>query len=68
MPAGTPQSIIERLHAEIAKVLGTPSVATQLTSQGIDPVGDSPAQFSAFIKADSEKWARVIRAAGIKPD
>lgn len=68
VPAGTPQSIIERLHAEIAKVLRTPSVATQLTSQGIDPVGDSPAQFSAFIKADSEKWARVIRAAGIKPD
>ena len=68
VPAGTPQSIIDRLHTEIAKVLRTPSVSTQLTSQGIDPVGDSPAQFSAFIKSDTEKWARVIREAGIKPD
>ncbi len=68
VPAGTPQSIIDRLHTEIAKVLRTPSVSTQLTSQGIDPVGDSPAQFSAFIRSDTEKWARVIREAGIKPD
>lgn len=68
VPAGTPHSIIERVHAEIAKVLRTPSVAPQLTSQGIDPVGDSLAQLRAFIKADSAKVGQGHPGAGIKPD
>jgi len=66
-PAGTPQSVIERLHREIVKVLRLPTVATQLTSQGIDPVGDSPSEFGTFLQADVQKWERVIKNAKIKP-
>jgi len=67
-PAGTPQAIIERLNAEIVKVLRTPAVIALLATHGVEPIGNTPRQFSAVIRADLEKWAKVIKEAGIKAD
>ena len=67
-PAGTPQAIIERLNAEIVKLLRMPAVIALLAAQGVDPIGNTPREFSAIILADVEKWAKVIKEAGIKPD
>lgn len=68
VPAGTPQAIVDRLYTEITKILKLPAVSSQLTNQGIEPVGDAPQRFGAFIRADTQRWAKVIREAGIKPD
>lgn len=65
-PAKTPQAIINQLHAGIVKVLQSPDVAQQLAVQGVDPVGNTPKEFATIIKNDIEKWARIIKSAGIK--
>jgi tripartite-type tricarboxylate transporter receptor subunit TctC len=67
-PAGTPQSIVMRLHDAIVKSLRMPDVREKLTSEGSEIVGSSPEQFSQFLKQDLAKWAQVIKAAGIKLD
>ena len=67
-PARTPRPIIERLHAEIVKVLRSPDVVEQLTTQGVDPIGNTPQEFAAIIRTDVEKWARVLKSAGVTPN
>ncbi len=65
-PAKTPPAIINQLHAEIVKVLRSPEVVKLLAVQGVDPVGNTPQEFATIIKSDIEKWAKVIKSAGIK--
>ena len=65
-PAKTPPAIIERLNSEMLRALKLPDVREQLKSQGADPVGSTPAQYSAFMQNEISKWAKVIAAAGIK--
>ena len=65
-PAKTPRPIVERLHGEIVRALNLPDLRERLTSQGGDPVGNTPEQFTAFIQNEIAKWAKVIQAAGIK--
>ncbi len=60
-PAGTPKEIVARLHAEVAKALADPEVRGKLDAQGFDVVGSTPGEFLAFARAESEKWAKVIR-------
>ena len=67
-PAGTPREIISRLHAEVVRVLRAPDVRDQLTAQGADIVGNSPEEFSAWIRAEVKKWADVVKASGAKID
>ena len=67
-PAGTPRPIVDRLHTEIAKILKEPEVQERLAKLGLDPSGMTPAELSAFQKAEIEKWAKVIKAANIKID
>ena len=67
-PAGTPKDIVARLSREIADILKQKEVSERLLSQGAIPVGDSPEQFSAYIKTEMEKWGAVVRAANIKVD
>ena len=67
-PAGTPQPIIDRLQAETAKILETPAMKARLALEGAEPIGNSPAEFSALIKAEMAKWSQVAKAAGIKPE
>ena len=65
-PAATPRPIIERIHQETVRALRAPEVIKQLAGEGADIVGSTPEAFGAYIKSETEKWARVIKAAGIK--
>ena len=67
-PAGTPGAIIARLNAEAVKALRDPEVAGKLSSQGAEPAPGSPAEFSAFIRREIEKWSKVVKAAGMKAE
>jgi tripartite-type tricarboxylate transporter receptor subunit TctC len=67
-PAGTPQDILDRLHKEIVHAIANPKVAQQFTNLDIEPVTTEPREFSALIKTDMEKWAKVIKAARIPVD
>jgi tripartite-type tricarboxylate transporter receptor subunit TctC len=67
-PAATPPAIVKKLNAEIIKVLKSPDVAERLSSQGAEPVSNTPEQFSAYIKSEMAKWAKVIKASGAQVD
>ena len=64
-PAGTPQDIVLKLHAVIAKALGAAKVVQQLAAVGAEPVSDSPQEFAAHLRAEIAKWGKVVKAAGI---
>ncbi|MCX7960165.1 MAG: tripartite tricarboxylate transporter substrate binding protein [Burkholderiales bacterium] len=66
--AGTPREIVERLNAEIVKILASPEVRDRFAAAGVDVVAGSPAEFGAFLRSEVDRWARVIREAGIKAD
>ena len=67
-PAGTPPDIVNRLQQETAKALATPALKDRLVSQGAIPSGNTPAQFTQFIAAETKKWAQVVKASGAKVD
>ena len=67
-PAGTPRAIVMALHAEIVKILRVAETKERLLAQGFEPVGGTPAEFGAYIKAEIAKWAAVIKAAGIRAE
>jgi tripartite-type tricarboxylate transporter receptor subunit TctC len=67
-PAGVPKPIIERLHVEIVKAMKSDEVLNRLTAEGAEVVASSPQEFAVKIRSDIEKWARVIKTAGIKPE
>ncbi|MBV8271240.1 MAG: tripartite tricarboxylate transporter substrate binding protein, partial [Cupriavidus sp.] len=67
-PAGTPPEIIHRIQQEVAKSLNSPAVRERLMAQGADPVGNTPEQFAAFIRAEHTKWAKVVKDSGAKVD
>ena len=67
-PAKTPRAIIERLNREMVKVLAQPAMIEVFGTQGLDPVGNTPAQFDKLIRAEIEKWTRLVKAAGIHVD
>ena len=68
VPAGTPPAIIARLHTELVKGLRAKDIGERLAAEGTDPGGNSPAEFGAYIKREIEKWARVVKSAGIKTE
>lgn len=68
VPKATPPDIVARLNAELVKVLRTAEVGEQLARLGAVPVGDSPEQFGAFVKAESQRWGKIIKDLGIKPE
>jgi len=67
-PAGTPKEIVQRLNAEIVKILKLPDVRERLEALGLDPVGNTPDEFAAFQKAEIAKWAKVVKDAKITAD
>ena len=67
-PAGTPPDIIHRIQQEVAKALGAPAVRERLQAQGAEPVGNTPEQFAALIRAETAKWAKVVKDSGAKVD
>jgi tripartite-type tricarboxylate transporter receptor subunit TctC len=64
-PARTPRPIVERLHAEIVKVLAAPEQRDRFTGLGYEIVGGTPEQFGAWIRGETEKWGKLIRERGI---
>ena len=66
VPAGTPQPVIQALHRELVRAYTSPDVKEQLHGGGAYAAADTPEEFAAFVKAEKEKWGRVIREAGIK--
>ena len=65
-PAGTPSAIVNKLNAEIGKVLADPAVSGKLAAQTLDPMPMTPEQFSKRLKSDYDKYGRLIKAAGAK--
>jgi len=65
-PAKTSAAIVDRVYAEIARALKAPEVRAALNNAGAEPVGSTPEQYTAFIRNETAKWAKVIKAAGIK--
>ena len=67
-PAGTPRTIIERLHAEVKEILRESETGARLRGAGLQVVGNSPEEFSARLKSDLEKFARVAKSLGAKAE
>ena len=67
-PAGTPKEIVDKLSAEIARVLAMPDVKSFLLGQGLDPYVSTPAQFAALLSSDSAKYERLIKSNNIKAE
>lgn len=68
VPAGVPAPIVDRLHTEIRKILAQPEMQDKLKGFGMEPADLSTAQMAVFQKSEVEKWAQVIKAAGVKVD
>ena len=66
LPAATPKDIVVRLNGELVKIVQRREVQDWLAQQGLQPLGNTPEQFSSRLKSDIEKWDRVIREAGVK--
>jgi tripartite-type tricarboxylate transporter receptor subunit TctC len=67
-PAGTPQDIVRKLHAEVVKALQQPDIGQTLAQQGAEVGANTPAEFAQLIRNDIARWAKVVQAAGVKPN
>jgi tripartite-type tricarboxylate transporter receptor subunit TctC len=64
-PAAVPKAILAKLNTDLHKALNSADVQRRLTEQGVDPAPSTPEQFAAFIRTETEKWARVVKDAGV---
>ena len=67
-PARTPRNVVALLNSEVNKAIKVQDVRDRLATEGLEPLGSSPEEFAALIKSEIEKWSRVVRSAGIKPE
>lgn len=67
-PSKTPQPIVDKLHAALVASLTSPEVKERLALQGAVVVGNTPDEFAAYIRSEIDKWAEVVKAAGVKPN
>ncbi len=67
-PRGTPDAVLEEIRAQIARVAATREYRERIEFEGAVPLEGTPAEFAALIRAQGEKWGKLIRAAGIKPE
>lgn len=67
-PVGTPKAVVDKINAEVIRILAMPDVRKTLQDNGIEPGGGSPAQFGSFIQAEMVKWGKVAKDAGIQPE
>jgi tripartite-type tricarboxylate transporter receptor subunit TctC len=66
VPAGTPRPIVTLIYKETVKALAQPDMKERLATLGAEGVGNTPEEFRAFVKAEIAKWAKVVKAAGLK--
>ncbi len=67
-PAGTPGDVVERLNSEVSRIITDADVKARFAAEGAEPAGGSPREFAAFVRADYEKWGKVVKAVGIRPE
>jgi len=67
-PTGTPQAAVNRIHAEVVKSLQHAELKAFMTREGAEPIGNTPAEFAAFFRNEVEKYARIVKISGAKPD
>jgi tripartite-type tricarboxylate transporter receptor subunit TctC len=67
-PSGTPAAVVDKLHAEVVKILADPAVKSKADASGLFPVTSTPAEFSAFIRKEAERWSTVVKDSGMKYD
>lgn len=65
-PAGTPPAVIERLNAEMVKIMRMPDIKEKFADLGAEAIGSTPQELAAFLAAEMAKWAEVVKAANIK--
>jgi len=67
-PRGTPRAIVDKLNREIVRIVYMPDMKDQLIVQGFDPVGDTPDEFARYLRAEVAKWAKVVKATGLRAE
>ena len=68
MPSGTPADVVAVLNRELNAGLADPAVRARLTDLGAAPFPHAPAEFGAYVAAETEKWGKVVRSAGVKAE
>jgi tripartite-type tricarboxylate transporter receptor subunit TctC len=66
LPRRTPPAIVNRLHAELAKILVSPAIERQFAQHGVEPVHSTPQELAAYMRKETTRWGKVIRASGIR--
>jgi tripartite-type tricarboxylate transporter receptor subunit TctC len=67
-PAGTPREVINKIHQDVVKILALPEIRERFAGQGAVPVGNTPEQFTAYIRAEIDKWTKVVKFSGARVD
>jgi tripartite-type tricarboxylate transporter receptor subunit TctC len=67
-PAGTPRDIVTRLNSEVVRLLRTSDLKSNLEGQGLFIIGAAPEEFTKHLRAETDKWAKVVKAAGARVD
>ena len=67
-PAGTPQAVLDRLHQEVAAIQDSPETRKRFELEGAEVIRMKPVEFASFVTQETEKWTRVVKEAGIKPE
>jgi tripartite-type tricarboxylate transporter receptor subunit TctC len=68
VPRTTARAIVDRLHRDVSAVLNDGVTAKRLIAQGLEPVGDTPAQFAQYLRSEAAKWGKLVKSAAIKPE
>jgi len=68
VPSGTPREIVKKLSADMARALQNPEIKVRMADIALTPVGNTPEEFDAFIRAEMDKWAKVVKASGATAD
>ena len=67
-PAHTPREVVAKINADVIRIVNSPELKERLKAEGSDPVGNTPEQYAAFLRAEVAKWAKVIKFAGVKAE
>ena len=68
VPGATPPDIVQRISADVSRAVLSSDLRERMTQVGMEPVGSTPQQFEAFVRAEIEKWSKVVKASGAKAD